>query len=457
MDSFDIGIIGAGPGGYVAAIRAAQLGASVALIEKDKLGGTCLNRGCIPTKAILASVHCLNKILDAKSFGIQVDKPVVSLPEVNARQQKIVAKMGKGLSQLLATYKNITIYSGDASISSQNLINIAGKEDKQIEVKNIIIATGSESASLGKIVPDHDLIIDSNDALVLEELPKDMLIIGGGAIGVEWARIFSAFGVDVTIVEMFNRIVPACDSDLSNQALKLFNRSKVKTKLSLRVESIETNSNKVSVTLSDGEVISVEKVLLAVGRKPNSDLKGLKELAIEFNGKFIRTNEFMQTNIPNIYAIGDVVGKLMLAHSASHEGIVAVESILGRNPKPVDYTCVPFCIYGEPEMASVGLTEEQANTLNLEYETSKFYYAANGKAVAESESIGFVKAIIDKNTEKVLGVHIIGAGASDIIHQAVIVIKTGLTKTAFKDIVFAHPTLSESFYETLARVHIPNI
>lgn len=451
----DITVIGSGPGGYVAAIRAAQLGASVALIEKENLGGTCLNKGCIPTKAMLASVNCFEMIKHATNFGIKVNEPVFNINEVYDRQRKVVAQVLKSLEQLLSSYSDITIYKGTASIISPENIMVKGQNNNEIQTKNLIIATGSSCADLSDLPIDHKLIINSDDALNLTELPKKMLIIGAGAIGIEWCRIFSAFGVEVTLVEMLNRIAPSCDEDVSNVALKLFKKAKVKLKIGIRVDDVQKNPEGIMVTLSDGEVILTDKVLLAVGRKPNTNIEGLDKLNLEFNGRFIKTNSYMQTNLPNVYAIGDVVGKLQLAHVASHEAIVAVETILNHNPDPVDYACVPFCIYGNPEIAAVGLTEEQAKTLNLAYESNKYFYAANGKAVAESESIGLIKTIVDSNTQKILGVHIIGAHASDIIHQGVIAIKNGLTVKQFRDTIFAHPTFSEVFSESIINLHVP--
>lgn len=454
--SYDIAIIGAGPGGYVAAIRAAQLGASVALIEKDSLGGTCLNRGCIPTKAMLASAHIFANIQSAKSFGIDVIDCQLNPTVVYERQKKIVKQMQKGLEQLLKSYSTISIYRGEAVVISPDKISVISETNQELDTRNIIIATGSYCAPLGNIDVDHNLIINSDDALNLMEIPSSILIIGAGAIGIEWSRIFSAFGSDVTLVEMLDRIAPTCDEDLSNLALKLFKKNKVKVKTSVSVVDLNKNDNSVDVTLSNGDKITVDKVLLAVGRRPNTDIKGLENLTPGFNGRYIKVNEKMQTTISHVYAIGDVVGNLPLAHVASHEGIVAVENILGQPVKPVDYTCVPFVIYGHPEIASVGMTEKQAREQTLPVEVNTFYYAANGKAHAEAETTGLIKTVIESETGKVRGVHIIGAGASDIIHQGVLAVKNGLTKEDFSETIFAHPTLSEAFYESIMKLHVPD-
>lgn len=454
--NYDIAIIGAGPGGYVAAIRAAQLGASVALIERKDLGGTCLNKGCIPTKAMLASVHCLHNVKQAKSFGIEVQGFNIDIDKVYSRQKKIVQQMSKGLEQLLKSYSEITICRGEASLLSSNKISVQGEEPLEIEAKNIIIATGSDCSSLGNIEVDHESIINSDDALNMTEHPEKMVIIGGGAIGIEWARIYSALGVDVTLVEMMDQIAPACDKDIANVALKLFKRNKVKVMTGVGVNSIDKTSEGLLLHLNNDQQLITDKVMLAVGRKPVLDLKGLNELNVEFNGRYIKVNEKMRTNIPNIYAIGDVVGKLPLAHVASHEAIVVVETILNKEVEPVDYSSVPFVIYGQPELAGVGMTEDQVKEASIDYEANIFYYAANGKAVAESEKDGIVKSIIDKLTGKILGVHVAGLGASDIIHQGAIAVSKGMTVDDFKEIVFAHPTLSESFYESVLKLHVPD-
>lgn len=453
--SYDISIIGAGPGGYVGAIRAAQLGASVALIEKDFLGGTCLNKGCIPTKAMLASVHSLEVVKHAKNHGINISGYEVDIHAIYDRQQKIVKQMQKGLEQLLKSYVNITVYKGEASIVSASKIAISGETCLEIDTKNIIIATGSSCASLGNLDTDHIHVINSDDALNLNMVPESIIIIGGGAIGIEWSRIFSALGSDVTIVEMLDRIAPACDEDISKLVLRLFKKDKVKVKTGVGVKYIKKMPDSVRVVLNNDEAMEANKVLLAVGRKPNSLFKGVDTIGIEYNSKYIKVNGYMQTNINNIYAVGDVVGNLLLAHVASHEAILAVEHIMGCDVKPVDYSLVPFVIYGHPELASVGITEEKAKSDNIKYEVNTFHYAANGKAIAESETSGFVKTIIDANTKKLLGVHIAGTNASDMIHQGVIAVKQGLTKTDFKEIIFAHPTLSESFYESISQLHVP--
>ena len=452
--AYDITIIGAGPGGYVAAIRGAQLGASIALIEKSELGGTCLNKGCIPTKAMLASVHCLDNIKHAKSFGIEVGEFCANIESVNARQKKIVHQMGKGLEQLLKSYSAITIYRGEASIASSQKVVVLGDENIEIETNNIIIASGSICASLGNIKVDHELIINSDDALNLTEYPEKIVIIGAGAIGIEWARIFSAFGVDVTIVEMLDRIAPACDSDISNVALKMFKRYNVKVITGVKVDEVQKTSDFINIKLSNGEAITADKVLLGVGRSPNSDIKGLNKLGVKLKGRFIEANSYMQTSVSNIYAIGDVVGNLQLAHVASHEGVLAVEHLMGQKVNPIDYTTVPFVIYGSPEMAGVGLNEDQAKEKGFDYEVNTFYYAANGRAVAEGESIGMVKTLIDADTHKIMGVHIVGHGASDLLHQGVIAVKNSLTKEHFKETIYAHPTLSEAFYESIVNLHV---
>lgn len=452
---YDITIIGAGPGGYIAALKAAQYGANVALIEKKDLGGTCLNKGCIPTKSILASVKCLEHTKNTKSFGIEVSDIKFNFEEVYNRQINIVKQMRKGIEQLIKSYSNITLFKGEAEIISPETLLVHSNEEIEIKTKNIIIASGSKPASLGAIKPDHKTVINSDDALNLTELPKNIVIIGGGAIGIEWARIFSAFGTEVTVVEALEKLLPSCDDDISNLVVKLFKKNKVKSLVGIKVSNIDITENQALITLDNGETISCEKVLLATGRIPDTDIKGLSNLNIEKNHRFIKVNDFMQTNIPNIYAIGDVIGTLQLAHVASAEGIVAVKNILNKNPKPVNYNCVPFCVYGEPEIAMAGLTETQAKNSNTEIDISKHHYAANGKAIAESKSTGFVKVISEIKTGRILGVHIIGENASDMIHNGVLAMQNNITANDFENTIFAHPTLSETFYECMVKLHTP--
>lgn len=452
---YDIAIVGSGPGGYVSAIRAAQLGASVVLIEKADLGGTCLNRGCIPTKAMLASIHCLHAVQGAKKLGVEVPEFSLNVEKVYERQKNLVAQMRKGLQTLLKTYKSIDVMVGEASIVSSSRLLVRGETAIEVEARNIIIATGSECASFAGLEVDHQQVINSDDALNLEEFPASIIIIGAGAIGIEWSRIFSAAGVEVTLLEALDRIAPACDQDISNVALKDFKRSRVKVKTGVKVSVIDKAFDHVVVTLEDGETCIAEKVLLAAGRKPNSALKGLTEAGVMLERGFIKTDDFMQTACPNIYAIGDVVGRFPLAHVASCEGIMVVEKILGHYVQPINYTHVPFVIYGTPELAGVGMTEEQAKTANIDVETGIFYYAANGRAIAESVTVGLVKSIIDKKTEKIIGVHVAGENASDIIHQGVLAVVNGLTKKDFSTTIFAHPTLSEAFHESILKLHVP--
>jgi dihydrolipoamide dehydrogenase len=453
--TYDVAIIGAGPGGYVAALKAAQCGLKVALIEKRELGGVCLNRGCIPTKAMLASVHLWQKIKEAKSYGLNVTEATVNLADVIQRQQKIVLKMRKGLEQLLRSHASIDIYQGTATFKSAETLLIEAKEPAEIIFKNAVIATGSEASDLGSIKADHSLIINSDDALLLQELPQTMVIVGGGAIGVEWARIYSAFGVQVTLVELLDRLLPTCDEEISATAMKLLKRNKVVFKLATRVESIQKVADHASVVLSNGEKVQAEKVLLAVGRKPHSDIAGLADIGVKLKNNHIEIDDRMRTSLPHIYAIGDVVGKLQLAHVASHEGVIAIENILEQPTAKINYTHVPFCIYGDPEIAAVGFTEMQAREVGIDVEVNKFFFAANGKALAESETAGFIKTVINIESGKIIGTHIIGPAASDIIHQGVIAVKHGLTKKEFADTIYAHPTLSETFHESITGLHLP--
>ena len=451
---YDIAIIGSGPGGYGAALHAAQHGLKVALIEKSDLGGTCLNWGCIPTKAMLASVSCLDHINHAKDFGIDVGDVTPNFEKIQQRQKKIVTKMRKGLEQLLSSYKDsLDIIRGEAKIITPNSVSI--NNDQEIQAKNIIIASGSRCNSLGCIDIDHDQILNSDDTLNSTELPRSIVIVGGGAIGVEWARIYRAMGTDVTIVEMADRLTPTTDFDISDAIMKEFRRTKVSAILNTAVTSLEKNANDVTVILQNGEKIQTDKVLLSVGRVPCTQVFLEDKLNFSFDGKYFKVDKYMQTSVEGIYAIGDVVPTLQLAHVATHEGILAVNHILGKAYKPIDYAKVPFVIYGIPEAAMVGLTEEQARQKLPLVKVNKFYYMANGKAMAEGHKAGFVKTVLDETTHRLLGVHIVGPTASEIIMTATVALKQNLTVEDFHHIIFAHPTLSEVFYESLTGLHGP--
>lgn len=451
---YDIAIIGAGPGGYVAAIKAAQLGAKVALIEKENLGGTCLNWGCVPTKAILASI---DRFADAKKlakFGITAENISLDYEKVSERKDLTVQKIRKNLTQLIKSY-NIDIIEGNAKIKDKNNIIVEGHSTTHVECKNIIIATGSMPVSLPNINIDHKFILDTNDILALNKLPESVLIIGSGASGIEWSRIFSHAGKKVTLVELAPRLSPMFDGSCSERIERLFKRTKIDYYYNTKIERIEEKS----VILTNGKKIEPEIIFLAAGRAPNIEIEGINELNLTLNGKYIDVNNNMQTNIPNVYAIGDVNGKLLLAHVASHQGIIAVEHILKGKEGHLNYDSVPKIVYGSPEICSLGLTEEELKLKSIPYLSNTFLIGGVGKSLIEDEIDGFIKVLA--TNDKILGVHIVAKNGDFLIQQAAIAMNNGLTPEQLKNTVFAHPTVSEAMHEAFMGIdglpiHIPN-
>lgn len=437
---FDIAIIGAGPGGYVAAIRAAQLGAKVALIEKENLGGCCLNWGCIPTKTVLASADRYNEAKKLSKFGISFENLSFDYKKVFDRKQNIIEKIRKNLAQLIKSYK-IQVFFGEAHILSANSLKVEGKEQQEINFKNLILATGSSVTSFPDLQIDHKFVIDSNDVLLLETLPEHILIVGSGAIGTEWARIFDAAGKKVSIVEIAPKLAPMFDIEISDRLERLYKRKRIEFFTETKIEKIEQNI----VYLSNGKQISPDAVFLAVGRKPNLDIQGLDCLNIAKNGRFIAVDDNMKTNVDNVYAIGDITGILPLAHVASHQGVVAVEHMISGKNSKIAYNAVPKIVYGHPEIATVGENEQDLTAKGIVFEKSVFPVAAVGKNVVEDEIEGFVKVLASNG--KILGVHMLCLHSSIMIQQAVIAMNAGLSVEQMKETVFAHPTLSESLYE----------
>ncbi|MCD5390261.1 dihydrolipoyl dehydrogenase [candidate division NPL-UPA2 bacterium] len=450
-------VIGAGPGGYVAAIRAAQLGSEVMVIEKSELGGTCLNVGCIPTKALLASAELLSTINNASKFGITVGEVSPKLPEMMARKEKIVAGLRKGIEYLFKSRK-IALLKGVGKILEPGKVEVVKGDGSKDEVSadRIIIATGSGPAR-PKIFPfDGEKVITSDEALSLKEVPESLLIVGAGAIGVEFACIFASLGTKVTVVEMLAQSIPTEDSEIARELEKSLKRRGIKIYTGTKIEKVEATGSagtpklKVESRLSSGEKIEVEKVLVAVGRKLNSE--GLEEIGLRLDGGRVMANEKMETNIPNIYAIGDVAGGLLLAHKASAEGIVAAENASGHN-SAMDYRVVPTCIFTSPEVASVGLTEKKAEEAGHKLKVGKFPFRALGKAHAIGEVDGLIKIIADASSDEILGVHIVGPHATDLIAEAALAMKTEVTAEELGSTIHAHPTLAEGLMEAAHAVH----
>lgn len=428
---YDIAIIGAGPGGYVAAIRAAQLGAKVVLIEKDAVGGTCLNRGCIPSKTLLAAADKINEFKKFSKFGIKASFEGIEIDKLTKRKDITILKLQKGIENLLKS-NEIVIVKGEAEISDTSSLKIG---EEIVEFKNLIIATGSVPSDLPHIKRDGDFVLNSDDILALKEYPKSILIVGSGAIGVEWARILNTLGVEVSVVDIAEKLSPVSDASLSEYLAKEFKQNKIKTFLSTGIEKIEEKK----VHLTSGDILEPEKILLAIGRRP--DLKILQNLDVTTEKGFVIVDDNFRTNIPNIYAVGDINGIMQLAHVASHQGICAVEHILQSKNAHIDYDAVPFIIYGKPEAASVGQNECEG------FKISTFPMAILGKSVADDEQEGFIKLVAKGNTLK--GAHIIANEASSLIHILALAIKEKITLDKLQEFIFAHPTYSEGIHEAV--------
>ncbi|UCH83094.1 MAG: dihydrolipoyl dehydrogenase [Candidatus Latescibacterota bacterium] len=458
MKEFQVIIIGSGPGGYVAAILAGILGLKTALLEKDPfLGGTCLHRGCIPTKALLHTAHLYDEFKGAAEYGLTAGELGVDFPKVHKRKTIIVRKLSKGIEYLMKKRK-IDVFTGTGSLVDGHTVSVKGAEGEEtIRGESIIIATGSAPSQLPNIVPDHKTILDSDDILQLETIPKSLAVIGAGAVGVEFASIFNSFGSDVSVVELLPRIVPLEDEEISNTLEKSFNKKGIKTFTASQVTAIDVAGDGAVLTIdSDGQTAdhNVDKVLLSVGRKPLTSGIGLEQAGIKLDdGGYIEINEFMQTALPNVYAIGDIVRTPWLAHVASAEGILAVNHIAGKHTEPIDYTKTPNCTYCSPEVASVGLSEKAAADAGYDVKTGRFPFSAIGKAMIVGETEGFVKIVSDGSYDEVLGVHIIGPKATELLAEASLGLRLETTVEEIAKTVHAHPTLSEAMLEAAHSVY----
>jgi len=451
-----IAIIGGGPGGYTAAIRAAQLNAEVTLIEKERVGGTCLNKGCIPTKVLLHTSGVYQAAKNFESIGIKVTGTKLDWGEVQRRKTEVVNKQVKGVENLLIN-NNVKKISGEGSFINKNQIKVKESDGSQtiVDFDYGIIATGSKPVVIP--IPGIDLpgVITSDEALNLTEIPKSMVIIGGGVIGSEFAEVFSAVGCKVTIVEMLPNIVANMDRDIVSTLVFKFENSGVEIYTDTKVVSISRTEEGLAVnTESAGKsrTFSAEKVLLAIGRKPVTDNLKLENAGVLTNKGTVAVNKNMQTNVSNIYAIGDARGGVMLAHAASSEGIAAVESIMGMKPN-IDFNTIPYCVYTKPELAGVGLTEDQARDKGYDVKVGLFPMSINGKAMIEDEQQGLVKYITDNATGEVLGLHISGPGATELIVEGVLAVRLEATIEEITSTIHAHPTVAEALHEAAHAVH----
>ncbi|SFL36163.1 dihydrolipoyl dehydrogenase [Pelosinus propionicus] len=447
--SYDVAVIGGGPGGYVAAIRAAQLGAKVLLIEKDQLGGVCLNQGCIPTKTLLKSAEKWHDLQQCNEFGLMADNIGFDFNLVNKRKSQVVEQMQKGIGQLIKS-NGIDYKIGRASLTARNQISLnTNSGTEQYAARKIILATGS--VPMGLPVPGSELpaVINSDQLLAMNQVPGNMVVIGAGAVGIEFAAIFQSFGCNVTVIEMLPNILPNIDNEIVKRMALLLRKQGINMLTNTRVTGIKPGNRGAIVEISNGtttQQIETEKVLASIGRIPMVSGLGLDEVGIEYTSKGIKVNAKMETNVEGVYAIGDVTGEFMWAHAASAAGMIAAENACGQNVE-VDYKAVPGCIYTTPEVAMVGLTEQEALAQEKEFKVSKFNFAANSKAVSMGETDGMVKIIADTITDEVLGMHILGAHASDLIMEGVLAIQNKLPVKAIAHTIHPHPSLSETIME----------
>ena len=453
MENYDVVILGSGPGGYVTAIRSSQLGFKTAIIEKESLGGICLNWGCIPTKALLKSAEVFEYLNHAESYGIEVENFSKNFEKVIKRSRDVANTMSKGVNFLMKKNK-IKVYTGFGKINSDKTISIKGKkEESKISGTNIIIATGARSRDITSLPKDGEKIIGYRKAMVLEKQPREMIIVGSGAIGVEFAYFYNSMGTKVTLVEYEKNIAPIEDKDISKELSKILKKSGINILNSSKVVDSKIVGDKVEVTIESNNkksIINGDVVLSAVGIKSNIENIGLEEIGIEVENDKIKVDEFYSTNIENIYAIGDVVDGPALAHVASAEGITCIEKIKGLNPNPIDYNNIPGCTYCKPEVASVGYTEEKAIAEGYDIKVGKFPFSASGKAQASGQPNGFVKVIFDSKYGEWLGCHMIGSNVTEMISEAVVGRKLETTGHEILKAIHPHPTLSEAVMEAVA-------
>ncbi len=462
---FDVIVIGAGPGGYVCAIRAAQLGMKVAIVEEAALGGVCLNWGCIPTKSLLRSAEVFHLMKHHKSYGLSAEKISANLKEIVDRSRKIASQLSGGVSHLLGKAK-VTILKGRASFTSSSTIAIDQDTKSEISAKKFVIATGARARHIEGFTPDGVNILTYKEAMLQEKIPETIVVVGSGAIGIEFASFYSNLGANVTILEARENILPQEDKDISDFARKSFESQGMKIFTSIGLKSIKTHQNHSIIEYEQSGIhtqIKADKIIMAVGITPNTEDLGLQHTKVQLDEKgFIVTNNRLNTCDENIYAIGDVVEGPWLAHKASHEGIMAAEAISGIATKPLDRTKIPGCTYSMPQIASIGITEEAARkNPDIKVRVGRFPFAGNGKAIALGESEGFIKMIFEEKTGEILGAHMIGAEVTELINSIALAMTLEATEEDLMYTIFPHPTLSEMIQESSLSaynraIHIPN-
>ena len=452
-ETYDITIIGAGPGGYVAAIRAAQLGLNVALVEKEHLGGVCLNWGCIPTKALLRNAEVVSLLDQGREFGFSVSDVELDFTAAVDRSRKISERLVKGVG-LLMRKNNVEVIEGRGALKSANVVEVAMNDGgtRTIETENVIVATGAHARSIPGITPDGERVMTYRSAIVLRDLPDSTVIVGAGPIGMEFAQVWSSYGTEVTVVEMLPHAVPLEDEEISKIVERAFRRNRrVQIMTSTRVQDIAVSADGVRVTVAtdddEEEILEAERALIAIGVQPNSDGIGLEDVGVQTERGNIVVDDHLRTNVDGIYAIGDVTGKMALAHVASAQGIIAVETIADVETRPLDYDAVPRCTYCHPQVASFGISEAEAVEQGHEVKVGKFPFRPNGKALALGERDGFVKIVAEATTGEILGAHLVGPEVTELLPELVLARTWELTPEEIARAVHAHPTLSEALME----------
>ena len=453
-DQYDLVVIGSGPGGYVAAIRAAQLGLKTAIVERDALGGICLNWGCIPTKALLRSAEIYETLHRLDEFGLKADNIGFDAEAVVARSRKVAAQLSNGVKFLMKKNK-IDVIEGSGKLADAGKVAVESKDGKKSELttKNIILATGARARTVPGLEPDGERIWTYREAMVPKSIPKSLIVVGSGAIGIEFASFYRAFGTEVTVVEMLERILPVEDEEISKEAARAFKKRGIRLLTGATVERVEKGKHGVSATIARGgktENIDAEIVISAVGIVGNVENLGLEDAGVEVEKTHVVVNEWLETGAKGVYAIGDLVGPPWLAHKASHEGVLAAEHMAGlKGLPPIDTTKIPGCTYSTPQIASVGLTEAKAKEQGYEVKVGRFPFRANGKAIALGETEGFVKTVFDAKTGELLGAHMIGAEVTELIQGFGIARTLEATEADLIHAVFTHPTLSEMISEAV--------
>ncbi|HEY0626395.1 MAG TPA: dihydrolipoyl dehydrogenase [Allosphingosinicella sp.] len=444
-DTYDLIVLGSGPGGYVAAIRASQLGLKCAIVEREKLGGICLNWGCIPTKALLRTSEINHYLTHASAYGLSAEKVSFDLAAIVDRSRKVAGQLNMGVKGLMKKNK-VTVVEGEGKLTGKGKLQVG---DKELQAKHIIIATGARARDLPFAKADGERIWTYRHAMVPKEMPTKLLVIGSGAIGVEFASFYSDMGAEVTIVEMLDRILPVEDEEISAFMHKALTKQGMKILTSSGVEKLETSAKGVKATLKGGSVEEFSHCIVAIGIVPNTENIGLEALGVKTERGHIVTDGYGRTNVEGVYAIGDVTGPPWLAHKASHEGVVCVEAIAGKKPHPFETWNIPGCTYSRPQVASVGLTEAKAKEQGRKVKTGKFPFIGNGKAIALGEAEGFIKTVFDEATGELLGAHMVGAEVTELIQGYAIARQLETTEEDLMHTVFPHPTLSEMMHESV--------